>query len=692
MKREKAKSNSSFMLFGIRNKVVLCFLVPIIFMIIVGVSAYRKAATGMRENFQESTIQTISMAKDYIEMSCMFIESEGTRYAFATNVSNYVGGALENDPVDKMLVLENLNLDLRTSLTANSFISGIHIIPNENFAILTTGASQNVKGILEEHRQEVASSKRNILKWIDSHSALDAALGTDYSTYILSFEKLTKYSDGCVVIDISRSFIEEFINGINLGEGSIVGFVTENGREIISQASADGENAAPEASDNETIFFDQEFFQSIDPENPTGALEVDFRGEKYLFIYSRSSEINVTICGLVPMSVVTNQALEIRTLTMQLTVLAGIIAMIIGIIIVAGIQNNMKRISGKLGEVSKGDLTVEINAKGHDEFRGLAGSASNMVANTKKLVKKVSKATGELEKSSKDVEKVSDTITDYSNKITQAISEINDGISKQSEHAQECVTRTNILSDEIQEVGKVVEKVELLVNETEGMIHKGMEIVNMLGKRAEETTEITSKVGESIENLKKESEIINTFVDTITSISVQTNLLSLNASIEAARAGAAGRGFAVVAEEIRNLADDSAKAAGEISNNVSHIMMQTVNSVEQADQARSMVAQQGKAVENVVNVFGSMNQKLTQLVEGLKEIVTSIEKADEERSDTLQAVMNISDIIADTSNRAETVNEIAEQLLTNVKNLNVTADVLGENMDELKSEIDAFKI
>ena len=664
MKREKVKNKSSFMLFGIRNKVVLCFLVPIIFMIIVGVSAYQKAATGMREKFQESTIQTISMARDYVEMSCMFIESEGTRYAFATNVSNYVGGALESDPVGKMLALENLNLDLRTSLTANSFISNFHIIPNENLTILTTGAKQNANGILKEHRQEVASSERDIFKWVDSHSALDAALEIDSSTYILSFEKLTKYSDGCVVIDISRSFIEDFVSGIDLGEGSLVGFVTENGREIISQSSADGENTT---SEGETVFFDQEFYQAIDPEN-------------------------VTICGLVPMSVVTNQAIEIRTLTMQLTILAGIIAMIVGIIIVAGIQNNMKRISGKLGEVAKGDLTVEINAKGHDEFRGLAGSAANMVANTKKLVKKVSKATGELEKSSNDVETVSSAITNYSNKITEAIGEINEGINRQSAHAQECVTRTNVLSDEIQEVGKVVENVELLVNETEGMINKGMEIVGMLGKRAEETTEITSRVGESIETLKKESEIINTFVETITSISVQTNLLSLNASIEAARAGAAGKGFAVVAEEIRKLADDSAKAAGEISNNVSHIMMQTVNSVEQADQARNMVAQQGKAVENVVNVFGSMNQKLNQLVEGLREIVTSIGRADEERNDTLQAVMNISDIIEDTANRAETVNTIAEQLLANVKNLNVTADVLGENMDELKSEIDAFKI
>lgn len=629
MKREKVKNKSSFMLFGIRNKVVLCFLVPIIFMIIVGVSAYQKAATGMREKFQESTIQTISMARDYVEMSCMFIESEGTRYAFATNVSNYVGGALESDPVGKMLALENLNLDLRTSLTANSFISNFHIIPNENLTILTTGAKQNANGILKEHRQEVASSERDIFKWVDSHSALDAALEIDSSTYILSFEKLTKYSDGCVVIDISRSFIEDFVSGIDLGEGSLVGFVTENGREIISQSSTDGENTT---SEGETVFFDQEFYQAIDPENPTGALEVDFRGEKYLFIYSRSNEINVTICGLVPMSVVTNQAIEIRTLTMQLTILAGIIAMIVGIIIVAGIQNNMKRISGKLGEVAKGDLTVEINAKGHDEFRGLAGSAANMVANTKKLVKKVSKATGELEKSSNDVETVSSAITNYSNKITEAIGEINEGINRQSAHAQECVTRTNVLSDEIQEVGKVVENVELLVNETEGMINKGMEIVGMLGKRAEETTEITSRVGESIETLKKESEIINTFVETITSISVQTNLLSLNASIEAARAGEAGKGFAVVATQVGILADQSSEAA----RNTKNLIQNAIAAVEEGTKyakatAESLVAVVENAkivtesIADIAQASDNQAEAAAQITEGISQIAGVVE-------------------------------------------------------------------
>ncbi len=315
-----------------------------------------------------------------------------------------------------------------------------------------------------------------------------------------------------------------------------------------------------------------------------------------------------------------------------------------------------------------------------------------MLKNTKNLVNKVTNATNELEKSAVSVEEVSAVINECSQNITQVIGEIHEGIARQSENAADCVTRTDILSNEIQEVGKVVEKVEVLVDENENMINQGMEIIRLLGERAQQTTEMTEEVGNSIESLKKEYEIINSFVETITSISEQTNLLSLNASIEAARAGEAGRGFSVVAEEIRKLADDSAAAAGEIQNNVTHIMAQTESSVKNAGQAQEMVALQGESVEQVIKVFGDMREQMNALAAGLKGIVASMEKADAERSDTVQGVQNISNIIEETANSAEKVRDIAGRLLNHVENLNATADLLGENMQGLKSEISVFKI
>ena len=229
------------------------------------------------------------------------------------------------------------------------------------------------------------------------------------------------------------------------------------------------------------------------------------------------------------------------------------------------------------------------------------------------------------------------------------------------------------------------------IKETEEMISRGMGIVQNLGERAQETTKITRQVGESIETLRKESETINQFVGMITDISEETNLLSLNASIEAARAKDAGRGFAVVAEEIRKLADDSSKAAQEISRNAVQIRTQTVNSVESAKQAEAMVALQTQAVEEAVGVFRDMGVRMGQLVDGLQGILDSTQKADQEQSDTLIAVQNISDIIGETASSAEVVRDVVGKLLEKVENLNQTAGVLGENMEELKTEISVFK-
>ena len=697
-KKQKApkqkKSGKSSKLLSIRNKIVVCFLVPIVFMVIIGVSAYQKSAEGLSEKFTDSTLQTMRMATENLNMSCDFIRSEGLKYAYDDDLRKYFLGMFEDNPVDKLNFLTSTKSNLLSVQTSNPFISHMHIIPKKGVNLLSTKLSSGVDGFLDEYKEDVASGegRRSIPQWIDSHPVLDEKVTETEKDYIMAFEMMSQSNNACVVIDIKPSAITDFMEEIDIGDGSIIGFVTPGGRELVVENVEEGkESVLPEEGN---VFSGQEYYTAVMDEAvaDAGTAEVDFQGEKYLFIYSHSADIGFTTCALVPMRVVTSQATEIRNMTIGLVILACVIVVIVGIFITAGIENNMRRISRKFGDVAKGDLTVTVSAKGHDEFQDLAGSATNMITNTKKLVNQVSNATGELEVSAQNVGQASELIHEYSQDITRAIGEINEGMEEQSRHAQECVEKTDILSNEIQEVSHVVERVEKLVGETEGMINKGMEIVQVLGDRAGETTLMTVKVSESIESLRKESEIINSFVATITEITEQTNLLSLNASIEAARAGEAGRGFAVVAEEIRKLADDSAKAAGEIRNNVANITAQTQNSVESASQAKAMVELQTKAVEEVIAVFREMQERMGQLIEGLKDIVVSTEKADGERSAAVAAVKNISDIIEETAGSAETVNDVANKLLNHVEKLSTTASVLDENMEGLKNEISVFKI
>lgn len=697
-KKQKApkqkKSGKSSKLLSIRNKIVVCFLVPIVFMVIIGVSAYQKSAEGLSEKFTDSTLQTMRMATENLNMSCDFIRSEGLKYAYDDDLRKYFLGMFEDNPVDKLNFLTSTKSNLLSVQTSNPFISHMHIIPKKGVNLLSTKLSSGVDGFLDEYKEDVASGegRRSIPQWIDSHPVLDEKVTETEKDYIMAFEMMSQSNNACVVIDIKPSAITDFMEEIDIGDGSIIGFVTPGGRELVVENVEEGkESVLPEEGN---VFSGQEYYTAVMGEAvaDAGTAEVDFQGEKYLFIYSHSADIGFTTCALVPMRVVTSQATEIRNMTIGLVILACVIVVIVGIFITAGIENNMRRISRKFGDVAKGDLTVTVSAKGHDEFQDLAGSATNMITNTKKLVNQVSNATGELEVSAQNVGQASELIHEYSQDITRAIGEINEGMEEQSRHAQECVEKTDVLSNEMQEVSRVVERVEKLVDETEGMINKGMEIVQVLGDRAGETTKMTAKVSDSIESLRKESAIINSFVGTITEITEQTNLLSLNASIEAARAGEAGRGFAVVAEEIRKLADDSAKAAGEISNNVANITAQTQNSVDSASQAQAMVELQTKAVDEVIAVFREMQARMGQLIEGLKDIAASTEKADGERSAAVAAVKNISDIIEETAGSAETVNDVANKLLEHVEKLSNTASVLDENMEGLKNEISVFKI
>ena len=692
LKRTKVQSmeNKKGVLFSIRAKIFLCFLVPILFLILVGVFSYKKAAAGMYDTFRDSNEQTINMANQYLDVSNSFIEAEALKYAFQSDLGKYMIGLYETDAVQRKTVINSVGSSISASQAGNDFISNIHIVTEEDVQMLSTKAGGTVMGIYKDYKNEMlgySDNGKKIPEWVDYHNTLDDTLGLKQSDYIMAYQTTPQSGKGFIVIDIKASAIQEFLDSLDMGEGSIIGFVTKSGREIISEKLPEGQEST--RADGETVFYGQDFFNNIEDQQTTK--EVSINGKSYLFFYSRMERTNAAVCALVPMEIVNGQADDIRNVTIAVVLIACVVAVLIGIIISTGIQKNMKRISGRLEEVAEGNLTTKVSVKGHDEFNNLAVVANHMINNNKKLVQKVSGATDTLESSAQEVRQASNVMKDYSVNIIQAIDEINDGITKQSEHAEECVRKTDTLSEEIQNVSSIAGQVEGLVSEAENMINHGMQMVQTLGERATKTTDVTIKVETSIEELKKESEIINEFVETITDISEQTNLLSLNASIEAARAGEAGRGFAVVAEEIRKLADHSAEAAGEIQNNVTHITDQTVNSVENAKQARDMVALQTEAVQEVVGVFDDMNQCMQKLFDALKEIVSSTEQADKEREDTLAAVKNISDIIAETAEGTKLVQSVAAKLQENVDTMNQTAQSLGDNMNDLKSEISVFK-
>ncbi|MGN0482436.1 MAG: methyl-accepting chemotaxis protein [Lachnospiraceae bacterium] len=692
-KKEKTKAKvtgKTYKVFGIRVKIFACFLIPIACMLVLGWMSYNKAAQGLNNNFQDFSMQTIATSSDYIELGDSFVETEALKYITDTELSSYFKGKLENDASQKREVVERIRKQMMATQVGNEFISNMYIVTKEDVNMITM-SNHIYAGIYEEFKKETDSdtNKNSVsVNWMDHHEKLDEYMGIDPNSYIMSYQLPAVRDKAIMVVDIKPEKIQELLEEMDMGDGSIVGYVTEGGREISVEHKEKGAKGV--LKEGETVFADKDFYKKSKGENK--AVRVQFKGTEYVYLHKTSEETGATTCALVPYEHITANAVDIRNMTVQYVVLASIVAILIGTLIANGIRKNMKVLAKNMKQVADGNLTTQVSVRGYDEFQSLAQIANHMIGNNKNLVQHVQQATGTLEESAKEVSETSGVIQTYSERISNAIDEINNGMERQSRHAEKCVEKTGSLSEKIQDVSATAHDVEKLVEQSKGMIYEGMQIVQMLGERAQETTQSTDQVEKSIDGLKKESKIINEFVQTITEISDQTNLLSLNANIEAARAGEAGKGFAVVAEEIWKLAADSASAAEKISENVENIRKQTQESVESAKQAKRIVALQTDAVQKVTEVFTNMNASMELLFDALTEILENTELADEEQKATVEAVQRISEIIKDTADSAAVVSDIATNLQENVVQMNQTAENLDQNMEGLKKEISVFKI
>ena len=681
------------MKFGIRHQIFISFMIPVIFIILVGVIAYGKAESGMREKYVNSTGETVKMAAEHVDLVSSFVKAEAMRYAFDQEFLRLCDGIYDDDPFMKNNVSATINSNIVSSQAGNSFLRHIHVITKDGSRMFSTKMN-NLYGFYESYVESMPLSPETgkVSNWIDSHPLLDEKLKLEESkdSFLFSYQVTAQSKNAMVVMDVSQDAMQEFLDGIQLGDGSLLGLVTMNGRQITNALGKAGKWEAS-AGFTETEFYGK-VLEKIRAGELTGVEEIKYQKENCLLFYAACEVSGCLVYAIAPLSTVTAEAFAIRLITTVAVLIALLIALSVGIWITLRIQKNVRTLSDGLGEVAKGDLTVRVEASGRDEFSDLADAATEMICNTKSLVAKVDDATMGLARSSEDMQEATARLNVQSGRIAAAITEMTDGMERQKEHAEECVNLTDRLSDEIRNISLQIGSIREVMSQTQNMISEGFAVVEALGEKAKDTTEASSSVKQSVDTLLAETMKINSFVDVIRNISSQTNLLSLNASIEAARAGEAGRGFAVVAEEIRKLAAESSDAAGEIGKMVETINGQTKISRGSVDKAGTMAAEQLELMQQSVGIFERMRESIAALTRELGTITVSADEAEERRKEAVTAVRSISDIISDSGENAEMVKEVLASLQGQMENLDEMARKLGKSMDELKMEVSAFKI
>lgn len=688
-KSVKTEKGGKIGILNIRNKIYFCFIVPVVFMVLVGLVSYEYAAKGMNDKFVDTSSQNVNMAMSYLDMVNTNIQSEAAKYVLDSDFEFYVLGMPGKKAPEKNKYYSDRRVALMSTQSANQFINNIHLVPKAVADTISTGTSEKMPGVYDEYVETIKEETGldgNFPRWVTSHKYIDEALGLNSEDTFISYQVQDGQRMAYIIVDVKKPAMLDVLKKMNFGSGAYVGLITDTGSELSMECGK-------EDAFSGAVFAGQTFYNdAVNAGELSGNGTVSYGGEECLFLYQKSELNGLMLCALIPQRIITSQAEGIKTMTIIMVLVCAAVVILIGTFIANGIQKNMRTISRKLDRVASGDLSISVVAKGHDEFRDLAKSATNMVTNNKSLIRSLSDTANDLEESAESVNSASRTISEYSDEITQAIDEISLGMEKQASHAQECVNITNSLSEKIEAINSDVEAIQSVISDTEKLIRKGTGLVSNLSDRAAQTVSFTERVGTAIKKLEAEAQGISEFVETISDISDQTNLLSLNASIEAARAGEAGRGFAVVAEEIRKLADNSSGATVEIETKIGNIAVQTKASVDSAREAEGMVELQMKAVEEVIGIFEQISGQLKVLISSLDQISESVNAADLQRASTVDAVDNISAIIEQTSASSQLVRNMTDNLHSSVERLGQTAGSLDSNMKGLHKEISTFKI
>ena len=572
--------------------------------------------------------------------------------------------------------------------TSNKFISKIHLIGSNGLG-MSTNLDINkdlYRFIMDSDIGKQFKEKRAQFLWLGEHAEFDQAMpktGMTYSTDSYSASIIRKMNDskGFIIIDVSKHQILETFAEYDLGKGSIMGYITADGRETLANTEED------------SIFAELPYYkEALEAEEFSGYSDEVYQGKSYLFIYSKFDGMGGIVCALVPRSTILEEVRGLKNINLFFVVTACMIAIIIVIFITRGISKTIKKINHPISKAAKGDLTVQFDINRRDEFRALSIGISDMIGHMRTLIGEVQEVGSTVSGSAISLTNTSSHLLDATKGISITIDEIGQGIIQQVEDTELCLTQMSNLSDQITQVYNNTNEIEQIAGSTKNVAAEGLLMIEELNHKAKATSEVTKDVICKIQEFEVQSKKIEGFVRLINDIAAQTNLLSLNASIEASRAGEAGRGFAVVAGEIRKLADQSMQAANQIQSTVKDIDLKNRETVATAEKAESIVASQTEALHKTVTVFDNISNHVNSLATNLNDILNRLKAIETAKDDTLSAIQNISAVSEETAASTEEVNATSINQIESVEQLQKSAIVLEEQTRKLRDAISIFLI
>ena len=372
-----------------------------------------------------------------------------------------------------------------------------------------------------------------------------------------------------------------------------------------------------------------------------------------------------------------------------------LICIAVGIKLSGSMSRNIKKSIQMVGRLAEGNLDVWVDdklLKKKDEIGELSRVTITLRDTMRSTIKEITDDAKALLEASQLLGTAADNTNGTMKDVRTAVSQVVDNSQLQAENSQSTSEQMKIMGDNITETSN---EAELLSGNAASMqlsSEKASKTLLSLRQINEDVKKIIGEVQEQTNRTNESVKKIQAATTFINSVAEDTGLLSLNASIEAARAGDSGRGFAVVAEQIKNLSEQSNESSKEIEATAEVLRADSEKAVQAMQQMQEIIASQSESMQETQQVVAEVIEEIASSMKSIAQIKESSGRLEGARNEVLQAVEHLSEISAENLDSTKSTYEQTEIVADTFKQVYNSADELKTIADKLVKSIEYFKM